>query len=64
MSKGKQLFEDFLKKLGASLQDGSSWDKMLATWDARERLEAYLDPPRDSKGHFVEVTTKELMEDI
>lgn len=53
MSKGKQLFDDFLKKLGISLQENNDWDKMTAVWAARERLENYLDPPRDSKGHWL-----------
>lgn len=52
MSKGKLLFKDFLNKLGKAMQT-SNWDDLTACWAARERLEAYLDPPRDEKGHWL-----------
>jgi hypothetical protein len=58
MSKGKQLLDDFLDKLGVSLrkareQNVITLDDLKPAWEARERLEAYLDPPRDDKGHWL-----------
>ena len=50
-TKGQLLLEDFLNKLGKSLQT-REWDDLVAGWDAREKLELYLSPPRDEKGHF------------
>lgn len=52
MGKGKQLLQDFLDKLGKSMKT-REWDDLVAGWDARERLENYLEPPRDKKGHFL-----------
>lgn len=53
--KGKQLFEAFLRKAAmCSVAKGDDWwPAMLAVNESRKALEAYLDPPRDSKGHFV-----------
>lgn len=50
-TKGQVLFEDFLDKLGVSLRT-HKWEDMTACWEAREKLEIYLNPARDDKGHF------------
>lgn len=61
MSKGKQLLDDFLNKLDISMtkareQNVITLDDLQPVWEARERLEAYLDPPRDKQGHFMKAT--------
>jgi hypothetical protein len=58
MSKGEQLFDDFLAKLEISLrkareQNVITLDDLRPAWEARAKLEAYLDPPRDDKGRFL-----------
>lgn len=58
MSKGKQLLDDFLDKANRCYvlmmeKRVITLDELRPTWEARERLEAYLDPPRDEKGHWL-----------
>lgn len=53
--KGLVLFEDFLDKLGVLMTRQKpviKLEEMEPTWEARKRLEDYLNPPRDKKGHF------------
>jgi hypothetical protein len=52
-TKGQLLFEDFLAKLGKSLKTGI-WDDLVAGWDARKKLEQYLNPERDKRGRFIQ----------
>ena len=57
-SKGQILLDDFLTKLDKSLQTMRTkheitLDELRPAWEAREKLEAYLSPKRDSKGKFL-----------
>ena len=57
-SKGQILLEDFLVKVDQMLtimrEKGIiTLDELEPVWEAREKLEAYLSPKRDAKGHFI-----------
>lgn len=57
-SKGQLLLDDFLKKSSIAFtimrEKGTiTLDELTPAWDARAKLEAYLSPPRDDKGHFL-----------
>lgn len=57
-SKGQLLFEDFLAKLEVSMrkareQNVITLDDLQPTWEARDRLEKFLTPPRNEKGYFL-----------
>ena len=51
MSKGKKLLNDFIGKVIVSLKQ-PTWETLTAGWTARQKLESYLDPPRNKNGHF------------
>lgn len=60
---GQTLLDDFIKKLGKSLdvtqKEGVvDLDKLTPAWEARDKLEAYLSTPqRDSTGKFLPTPT-------
>lgn len=64
-NKGQLLLEDFLSKLDDSLRiarenNTITLEELKPAWEAGDKLEAYLNPPRNDKGHFLKTEATDV----